>query len=456
MSDDRLIPRSGFLREWVDLYTPQGEAPASAHLGAGLALLSAAVGWRAWVRWGERKEPCTLTVVLEGRSATARKTTTAYAAENVARRAMKDHDPDDAGVVVRSMSHTSDRGLYELIGTADQKTAEKWEREPPPGHLIVWDEFGAVLGRPGDVKASDWLGRVRAALMVLSNGRHGGIQTGGSKVLPARCSVSLLGTMTRMELEQRMSHGLIGDGFLGRMALVPIAGRRAYLAEPPPWTQRDSIARDRLVAFVQALAGSPDCMGEVFDHFTPDAHDLRETWYVERTRDFDERAQSGSEVDLARVTAHDRLQAMAVKLAALGAIADRDLEADISQTKITDEHVGWGIWFAEYALQEVVELAVDAGGSLQDRYARKVVDYLRRRNGSGPVSRKQLLDDCTIDGLNRSQRWAVVEGMQQDSTVVFDAVKTAGRPRMDVALAEATSPHNPSADAYADTKEVGH
>jgi len=127
------------------------------------------------------------------------------------------------------------------------------------------------------VKGGDWLGRIRAALMTLTAGRHGGIQTGTTRIAPSRCAVTLLGTMTRAELEARMSLMLVKDGFLGRMVLIPIGPRRTYLSRPPAWTQEDLDRRDRLVAWVRSIAGSQDCWGEAFMHHDKAALALRDT-----------------------------------------------------------------------------------------------------------------------------------------------------------------------------------
>ena len=123
MSDD-LMPKGGWVRRYCALYTPLSEAPAEAHLATSLAVLSAAIGWRAYIRWGESSEPCNLFVMLEGGSATAKKTTTARTGSGLVRHAMKGLPSDaDPCLQVRSISHTSRRGLIELVGTADEAKA---------------------------------------------------------------------------------------------------------------------------------------------------------------------------------------------------------------------------------------------------------------------------------------------------------------------------------------------
>lgn len=418
-----LIPEQGFLRDWADLYTPKGEAPEAAHLGTALAVASATVGWRGWISWGELSEPLTMMVVLEGKSAVARKTTTASAAWKVASLATDGFDAP--GLIVRNMAHTSDRGVYEAIGTTDDLVASAWERNPPPGHLWVWDEIGALFGRPDDVKGGDWLGRIRAALMTLTAGRHGGIQTGTTRIVPSRCAVTLLGTMTRAELEARMSLMLVQDGFLGRMVLIPIGPRRTYLSRPPAWTQEDMDRRDRLVDWVRSIAGSQDCWGEAFMHHDKNALALRDTWYEERSRQFDKEAEGGDEVAVARATAFGRLQATAVKMASLAALSEKEPDEPIAQVKVRQSHVEWGIMLAEHTLKELAALVREGQGVTADRYARKVLDYI---GAAGESTRKKLLDRVRMDGMSRDARWRVVEGLAQDGSVEIEVVQTGGRP----------------------------
>jgi hypothetical protein len=432
---DTLMPDSGWVRRYVDLYTPMSEAPAEAHLATALAVLSAAVGWRAYIRWGESAEPCNLFVMLEGGSATAKKTTTARTGSGLVRHAMRAMPEGvDRPLMVRSVSHTSRRGLIELIGTADEAKAKIWESSPPPGILLDWDEFGAVLGKPGDVKGADWLGQVRATLMEIYGGRHGGIQTGEAKFKPTRCAVSVLATMTRQELEQRMSMGLLRDGFLGRFVMIPHPGRRTYLSEPPEWTKEDAHDRDRLADELREVASSHAVLGDIFGRMTGDAREFRRLWYVHRMEELDAAAETGDEVAVAMSDAMGRLQSTAAKVAAVLAVADRDPGQSLDALRVEWRHVERGIAFAEHALAEVQNLAGAGAGMPTDRYGRKVLDYLARRNGHGPATRSQLMDAVRMDGMDAAACWRVVERLHAEGKLTVTVVKTGGRPKHEVSL----------------------
>lgn len=434
----KLIPEKGWLHEYVDLYTPLSEAPAEAHLATALAVMSAALGWRAYIRWGESSEPCTLFIMLEGGSATAKKTTTARTGASLVRHALKLMEEqreigDRPPLQVRSISHTSRRGLLELVGTDDSELAQAWEHGYPPGILLDWDEFGTVLGRPGEVKGSGQMGDIRAGLMEMYGGRHGGIQIGALKLKPSRCAVAILATMTRKELEQRLSSGLLRDGFMGRFVMVPHPGRQRYLAIPPPWKSEDSARRDRLAQFIGRVCVSKQEMGDVFRRMSPPALEMRREWYNATMRRLDMEAENGGDSAAAQLDAMGRLQTTAMKVAAVAAVCEMEADEDLGTVLIESRHVEYGIAMAEHALTEVNSLADESGHEL-DRYGKKVLAYLGTLNGHGPINRSMLLDKVRGDGLDRETCWRVVESLHRDGLVWVQVKATGGRPSQTVEL----------------------
>lgn len=434
MTTTPLIPPDGLLRDWVDLYAPMSESPEEMHLAAALALLSAAIGWRAWISWGESREPVTLNVVLTGTSATARKTTTANTARKIAELAVNGDTP---AFTVRDIGHTSDAGLLELVAPRDQDQARDWEREPPPGLLLIWDEIGNVLGRPGDVKGGDWLGRLRTVVMQLTGGRQSGMQLARAKHHPGRCAVSVLGTMTRAELEERMTTNLITDGFIGRLVLVPYGGRPRYLPQPPVWTSIDLDRRERIVNQIKGIVDG-DLYGEAFTRFTRQATDLRADWYVTTARRLDDAAADGQEHAGAVQAAFGRLQAVAVKLAVIHAISRHPTDAPHPDLKITETDVKWGQWFAEYTLGEIDRLATQAQLAPGDKYQERVVDYLRSVGG-GPVTRKQLMDATRTRRMENRERWRIIEQMHLEEVVDVQVHTTRGRDSTTIRLMDAAA-----------------
>jgi hypothetical protein len=240
--------------------------------------------------------------------------------------------------------------------------------------------------------------------------------------------------MTRMDLEQRVSNGLLRDGVLGRFLLIPNDGRRAWMSTPPAWTVADTHAQDSLCRDLRAIAGATDVLGNVFNRFTPEAREARDAWYMQTGGRLEAEANEGGDVELALSDAFGRLQTVAVKVAAVVAVSEM-MEGDrMSDIQIQPRHVEYGHRLAEFCMAEIRSLATAGHGTAHDRLAQRIVTYLGKRNGHGPASRKELLDACAADGLTRDQKWSVVESLYKDGTVHIERVETGGRPRQEVSL----------------------
>lgn len=423
-----LIPESGILRMWCDLYEPKSEAPVEGHLGAAISLLSAAIGYKAPLTFVRNTEPCTVNIILEGQSALGRKTTTANTARELARRAV-DPSADDPGLLVHQIGHTSDAGLLELIAPKDEAQARKWDTITPPGHLLVWDEFGSLLGDPGqNRKGGDWLGRVRTTILNVSNGWHSGSKTRSSPLTASRCSVSILATMTREELEQRVSTGLLHDGFLGRFALIRMTQNGKLLPIPPQFTPKDLHDERSIIEWLQRLAFRREAWGDPFTLLTPDAVTLRTDWYTEhRTRlvnDDDDLAD-------AQAAAFGRIQALAMKVATVHAVSQIDDPSD-GTLRIEAESVAYGQAIADLCLDEITSLAA-LSGPTADQYQGKIISYLERHSGTESATKRDLMRHVKFRGLDQKQRWAIVEQMHPDP-ILIETATTPGPKTLTVRL----------------------
>lgn len=430
-----LVPTRGALRDWVDVYGPMSEAPDEAHFGAALVTISAAIGWKARITWAETTEACTISCILEGGSATARKTTVANTAAGLVRLAYQDGLHDHPRLHVRNFGHSSDRGLIDAVAPKDNEEALLWETEPPPGTVLVWDEFGSVLGNPNDLKGADWKGAIRSTLMQLLQGRSSGVHLSGQDKPAHRCAVTILATMTRVELEQRVSHGLLRDGFMGRFCLIPHNGRPRYLAIPPSVSDDTKGKRAALADWLQSLAESREEF-DVFEALTPDARARRTEWYELTLKTLEKRVEdSPTETNQALLEAFGRAQTTAIKIAAIAAVSEQYAPpiTGLRQIKIEREHVDYGIEFAHFLLKEIKSLCGEISGSSDETYCRKVLDYLKRRGE--PVSRRDLLNSVrTVGGMSKRQRWDAILGLYPEDIDIY-VEQTTTRPKEIVALA---------------------
>ena len=434
MTTTPLIPQSGILRTWCDLYGPKSEAPLEGHLGAAIALISAAIGHKAPLRFARNTEPCTVNIILEGQSALGRKTTTANTAREIARLAV-DPSIEDPGLLVHQIGHTSDAGLLELVAPKDEAQARRWDEITPPGHLLVWDEFGGLLGDPGqNRKGGDWLGRVRTTIMGLTNGWHGGSKTKSNPIHGSRCAVSILATMTREELEQRVSTGLLHDGFLGRFALIRMTPNGKRFAIPPEFTTQDEINERTIVDWIRRLAFRRLPWDNPFRLLTPDAVQLRTEWYEQWSSTLEHHATNGGDNDLvsAQAAAFGRLQVLAMKVATVHAVTRIDDPSDAPLT-IDAEAVAYGQLIADLCLDEITGLAT-LGGPAADQYQDKVVSHLERVGG-GPITKRDVLRHVKYRGLDSAHRWRIIESMHPDPVVIEEA-QTPGPKTLTLRLAQ--------------------
>lgn len=431
---DKLVPEYGFLRDYVDLYRDRLQASPMMHFGAAIATLSAAVGWRAYLDFGGSQSPCTLYVIITGPSGSG-KTTAANVASSIMASASKGALAAGATPPVRriKVSHVSAKGLITAIGPASAETALRYESEPPPGVLIDWDEIGSLFGDVRDqVKGAGWKGDIRAEMMRMVDGRHGGDQT--AMQLPAsRCAVSLLGTMTQFELEQRAGMGLIRDGFIGRMLMLPTVGDVKLKAVPEPATPEYLNARAGLVAFIARVAEAREEFGNAFAKMDPAADALWKGWYGTELADIVKRAKIGEVEDAVAVVA-GRLQATALKVATICAISRMEPTQRLDQVEIDEVDIMCGIEMFRSVLGYAERLAHVGGELPEDSYGEKVCEFLIAQNGHGPIGKKELLDRVKAASLNRAQRWRVVEELQTEGRVTIRQVSTGGRPRLEVGI----------------------
>lgn len=431
---NNLLPSHGILRQWSDLYAPKSEAPIEGHLGAAIALISAAIGYKAPLTFVRNTEPCTVNIILEGASALGRKTTTANTAREVARRAV-DPTMDDPGLLVHQVGHTSDAGLLELVAPKDEAQARRWDTITPPGHLLCWDEFGSMLGDPGqNRKGGDWQGRTRTTIMGLTNGWHAGSKTRSNPLNASRCSIAILATMTREELEQRVSTGLLHDGFLGRFALIPMTQNGKLLAVPPTFSAADLHIEQAIVEWLRRLAFRREPWDDPFTLMTPSAVQLRTEWYTNHH----ERLYEELDDDLAaaQASAFGRLQSLAMKVATVHAVSRID-DPSTDNLVLDEEAVDYGQRIADFCLTEIATLAA-LSGPTADQYQAKVVTYLSRLQKDEWATKRDLLRHVKYRNLDSQQRWRIVEGMHPD-VVVIEELRTPGPKTLGVQLASGAS-----------------
>jgi hypothetical protein len=366
-----VMPEHGFLARFVKLLGGANtEAPDATVLMSGLVLLSAMIGWRARVEWGENPEPLSLYLVVHATSG-GRKTASTRSAGNIFREGAGER------VFVHDVNHISDRGLLELvdIGEEPEDVVERmgWlaAQEMPPGHALVFDEFGQTLIGQGN----DWRAALMSKLLEVYNGYHSGIQTGGKKIKPGRCSVSLLATITTEELRRAVNAGHARGGLLGRLLFVPQSARKPPLAIPPKKGKAYLDLRKEVVDWIAKLATWHGCIGNVYDCMTRDATALYVAWYEHL---YDETAGDPLMEPLFK-----RNAVTVVKLATLLAISDTKDPSTLDSLAVHTEHVENAIALVEGSISAAVRLLETETEAQSDVWLDRLHDWMREEAPDG-------------------------------------------------------------------------
>jgi hypothetical protein len=435
-----IIPPSGWIRDFVDTYAPFVEAPREALAGMAYTTLSAAVGWRSWLQWADSKEPLTLFTVLRGESASAHKTTVLRIGTGIARDANKiyrelagctDEDPDLIKIV--SGGHTSQAGLLDKLAPQSPEEATRWDVDNPPGILVEWDELGDLVV---DRNGYSFLQETRQMLLRLYGGFQPGSQTRSNPVPASRCAVSLIGTITSDEWEERLSAGAVTGGMMGRLFAIPTG-------EPPEWHPRPRQVprqqRNDLVDWLAQLGALPyPTWGPVA--FDDDAAEYWDAWY--RTHKNEIRALNRDDPVLAKArgTIFNRYQAIAQKFGGLQAIsmcnpADRYKQpSPIIDASIIEAACA----YTDMALEQTSRIAVEVMEAPDERFTRRVVETLKK--AGGPMYVSDLQRRVRVRGIDAPKIHTYLNLMERIGTVKLDQetrnTPTGERTRLRVALCD--------------------
>lgn len=438
--DLQLLPDKGIIREYVDVMTPTMEIPAESHLACMLVLVSAAIGWRSWIKWGRSSEPVTVWALIEGKSARGKKSSATGSATAIAKDAIArlDYNPLWTPLYAKRMSHTSGPGLLKEVAPESQDQADLWEATVPPGQFWEWDEFGSILGTNKDRKGEGWKGEIRAHLMSMYGGKQGGSNTLANPMLSSKCAVAILGNMTRRELDERVSLGLLQDGFMGRFLLIPSTPTDRKIPRPLPESDEYDKVMSKIEHWLHALIslGSQDMIGHAYDKLTEEAGKVWDEWYIERNDSLADYAEfTNNPDDEAMCNVFGRLQITAMKVALCLAVSEWVPGTPIQQVKIEARHVRYAQALADFSLAELYDIATSGEEPTdpESLYRKSAVEYVQRATEQGKaVTMRLLLKDLGPRGLNPDTRKQAIWSLHPET---LDVKATTGNQSVKVSLA---------------------
>ena len=365
-----LIPEEGLIADWVALYADITEAPPEAFLAVAATTISACIGWHMWTAFGDKHEPCNVSMILVGSSGAAKKSTLLGSAAKMMEIAyMGDPEPS---LRVRRQGHASSRGIIEALAPREESDRDLWQHEPPPRHVWAWDEIGKLMKNDGS-----WKDETRGVLLSSLEGYQPGAMTGKKKgsdpALPSRCSLSIIGTMTRTELEEKSRETVLTDGFLGRFLLVDVAVTGKSIAFPPERSTEMAVGQAQIARALRAICERPP-KGCITDAFSTAAKIERIRWYSswgERIRAL----EVVNEIIGGAVRNHfARLQATCARIAMVLAVSGGREKISLEDELLAQEMVG-------RSLDTIAALAAVASVSEQDVFAQRLMRVVSLNGG---------------------------------------------------------------------------
>jgi len=401
---DLLIPKSGWIRDFVSAYAPYVEAPEEALAGMAYTLIATATGWRSYLQWADSREPLTLFTVLVGGSASAHKTTVLKIGGGIAKdantmcREIVGAGPDDPDFIkVITGGHTSQAGLLREISPPDAETAEKWGRENPPGMLLEWDELKDLVVDKG-AGGYSFLSDTRQMLLRLYGGWSPGSSTLANPFPASRVAVSMVGTITSDDWTEKLSPDAVTGGMMGRLFAIPTGKSPKHHPRP---SQVNAVERNRLVDWLAAYGALPHATFGAFQ-FTPEAGEFWDTWYVSHKEEIDRMEGSDPVLAAARGTLFNRYQAITQKFAGIQGISQWSGDPTEVPTPTADlQTIQSACAYADLALNQASQVAADILESADERFQRRLTSVLLE---SGPVAIADLQRKVRIRGID-SSKW---------------------------------------------------
>lgn len=383
----------GLLTRWCETMSEGSESPPGAFLPSGLALLSATVGPRLQLTWGNaHTERMNLWVLNVGMSALDRKTS----GLSGLRAAIKwTAEAGDDLIRLHNVHRISDAGLVTQLDvvTKDTEKARKTDPEHPEVHRPVPVSWVCLFNEVASVWKDDprgWEAEAQRSLLSIYDGQLSST-TKATNVPTQDCFVTAVGNIPPGVLKEQTTLQMLASGFVGRWLIIPSPPPERIVSFPPAPNGHDPLNPLRVdVSRLMRLARR-DTLVNVNGLWTSEAVEYRHAWYVahyERAR----RRGDDDPLSLAASELFGRLQATAIKVATLLAVGRclGDLDG-LCDVRVEVEDTRWAQDVIDRSIRYMIGSLADSGAASRTVAGRVEGRILRRLEKLGATA-----PDCAV------------------------------------------------------------
>lgn len=380
---------SGLLDRWCRIMSEGSESPPGAFLPSGLALLSATIGPRMTLTWGNtHQERMNLWVLNVGASALDRKTSGLSGLRNAIKWAV---EAGDDLIRMHNAHRISDAGLVTALDVVSRDTekARKTDAEHAEVHRPVPVSWVVLFNEVASIWTDDtasWVAEAQRALLSIYDGQLAST-TKASSVPPQDCFVTAIGNIPPGVLRDQTTLGMLQSGFVGRWLVIPTPPPERIVSFPPTPNGHDPLNPLRVdVSRLMRLARAQDNV-VVNGLWTREAKRVRHEWYEKHYHTNRKRAD-GDPLALGTGELFGRLQATAIKVATLLAVG-RTLEGleSLSDLRVEVEDTVWAQDVIDRSIHYMIGSLRDSGAAsrtVAGKVEGRILRYLEKHMATAP------------------------------------------------------------------------
>lgn len=371
------LPKSGFVRSYVNYATKLTDAPVAYHLATGLSVFASCVDPDLHIWFGGTPLYAPVWCLLVGRSGADRKTTAVAIGASMLREISLDLIADEPG---------SPEGLRDSL-------------KQNPKQTLFYPEFGEFLQKSSN--ESSQFAAIRSLMTKLYDCHTVRVRLSARRIEITDPRMSVLSACTMQHLEDYTGPTDYHGGFMSRFATIYARRERTFSNPPPP----DPEARERLVKY---LTGTRDLVAGRCVGFDAEAEEAIRRWQDGIESHYAANAPEWTRGAVARAPT------LARKVALLYA-ADFGKALESDTFVITMDELRPALLFAQMHLGSIVETTDKLTGSRYGRERKNVLEVIERSQ-TAPTSLADILR-FTMPRIEKRRVMQILDSLKSEGTV---------------------------------------